>query len=129
MNSNYSIVRREVQKAYADCISDSEQAYEQRDLNFLSSLTVTVKDAIRILREVVPSYNEFEPANLRGLDENAQLYIAREGSVCVYVLGEKPTKTKKLLCDEFNYYPIAYQKKYGPKLFVIPGPVTRIWWD
>eukprot|EP01129_Flabellula_baltica_P004276 TRINITY_DN1474_c0_g1_i1.p1 TRINITY_DN1474_c0_g1~~TRINITY_DN1474_c0_g1_i1.p1 ORF type:complete len:135 (-),score=26.44 TRINITY_DN1474_c0_g1_i1:31-435(-) len=72
-------VLEEVKEAYSN---------ESPNLSFLSSQPVTRDEAIAIMEEAVPGYNDFQPELLRHLNEDSTLYIAREGSVCVYVVGE-----------------------------------------
>jgi hypothetical protein len=119
--------------AYADCVADNvmrKDAMQVRNLSFKSAHPVTVAEARGILsKAIVGGYNEFEPKLLRHLPQNRMVFIAREGSPCVYVLGPQFDQPKKLLADEFNFYPDKYVKTYGENQFAIPGPVTRIWFD
>ena len=53
MQTTLEIAMREVGRAYNE---------ETRNLNFLSTVELTVKDAIKVLKRHVPSYNEFKPS-------------------------------------------------------------------
>jgi hypothetical protein len=120
-NSNYETVREETRivheetrLAYADCHMDWETGSKLCNLSFRASHPVSRDEAIKIFGEFVTSYNEFGPELLKVLPEDAQVTIARQCSVCIYVKG-KIKKSAKLKCDEFDYYPESDE--------------TRIWWD
>jgi hypothetical protein len=119
--------------AYADCVADNvmrKDAMRVRNLSFKSAHPVTVAEARAILsKAIVGGYNEFEPKLLRYLPQDRMVYIAREGSPCLYVLGAEFEQDMKLTADEFDFYPDKYVKTYGKNQFTIPGPVTRIWFD
>jgi hypothetical protein len=117
----YKTVLKEVSTAYCDCGDmPFNVAMNKRNLNFKASKAVSVSDAIEIFKAAhVLGYNEFKPALLKKLPENAKVTIAREGSVCNYVKIPKNTPVlknlpKKMLADEFD------EQKNN---------VWRIWWD
>ena len=119
--------------AYADCAADNvrrQDAMRVRNLSFKSAHPVTVAEARAILgKAIVGGYNAFEPKQLRYLPQDRMVYLAREGSPCLYVLGAAFPQSDKLPADEFDFYPNEYVKTYGNNQFTIPGPVTRVWFD
>lgn len=86
----------------------------RRNLNWRASAPVTRDEAIAIMQETCPSYNEFKPSLLRKLPADAMVTLAREGSVCIYVDKVSPATAGSLKADEF-----------GGK----QGGLCRIWWD
>lgn len=119
--------------AYADSVENpTPDAMRRRNLAFKSAHTVTVAEARAIFAKACPhGYNAFEAKVLHAIPADRLLYLAREGSPCVYVLGpEMEAGTQdKALADEFDFYPDSYAKTCGDNRFTIPGPVTRVWWD
>jgi hypothetical protein len=117
--------------AYADCQNDSnEESMRNRNLSFKSAHTVTVAEAMAIFKKATPGgYNAFKAHCLRHIPDDRMLYLAREGSPCVYVVGPEFEQTKGMLADEFTFFPKQYVKTYGDNQFTVPGPVTRVWWD
>jgi hypothetical protein len=120
--------------AYADCAAadgaNMEDAYRRRNLAFKSAHPVTVVEAMQIFKKATPDgYNAFKAHCLRHIPDDRMMYLAREGSPCVYVLGPEFEQTNGMLADEFNFYPNGYRKTYGENQFTIPGPCTRMWWD
>ena len=110
-------VEKQVSDAYCELMMlnniTSDEADQLRSLHFRATRPVTRWEAIEILSAYVPSYNDFEPKWLLELPEDAQITIARENSVCLYVKGKinfKPTK-----CEEKHYNPETDE--------------TRLWWD
>jgi hypothetical protein len=103
-------------QAYADAHGDRpfSETESIRNLDFRAHAPVIRDDAVAIMREACPGYNEFKPDLLNLLPVKAQVLLAREGSVCIYVSGELPANPL-MLADEWNYYPESDQ--------------TRIWWD
>lgn len=106
----------EVKEAYFDCWNEQDaEANKRRKLEFRASLPVSRDEAIVIMKEAVPQgYNEFNAMRLVFLPVDAQLTLAREASVCVYVQGKLP-KNDELRNDEHHYI--------GDK------NETRLWWD
>jgi len=104
-------VYEEVHEAYIDCNELPDDALERRNLDFRASEPVTRDEAIEILEKCVPAYNDFKPKLLFKLPpsvaihgQTPQIFIAREGSVCVYVKGEVPQNLRSpLKADEFSY--------------------------
>jgi hypothetical protein len=108
-------VENEVREAYCDSNTSIpwEESSKRRNLNFLASESVSVLDAVSIMRKAVPSYNEFEPDLLTRLPKGSKVSIAREGSVCIYVMPPILKEIKAMKADEWS----------------TQGNLTRIWWD
>lgn len=109
-------IRLEAIEAYADAHplhGDSPSAMGRRNLHWRASAPVTRDEAIAIMEETCPSYNEFSPKLLRKLPADAMVTLAREGSVCVYVDKAGTASVKSLKADEFDN----------------DGTNVRIWWD
>lgn len=130
----FSIVYKEVSNAYSDC----HYGGGKRNLNFIASKSVSIDTAVDIFTRYVKCYNNFSPDllnYLKELDENGKVYIAREGSVCIYFetneilekteqkifIGNKINKNffSKMLVDEVDIKTISG----GSKRFI------RLWWD
>ncbi len=67
--------------------SRMHEAMQVRDLRFRAPGSMPVSEAMEIMAEACPSYNEFAPEVLALLPADAQVSIAREGSVAIYVKG------------------------------------------
>ena len=114
----YSVVREEVLAAYSDCNKLSE---DSRDLAFKASQMVSPNEACDIMCEALDcshdeeGYNNFRPELLTFLPSNSEVFLAREGSVCVYVkTSNLDAKTQSALrADEID----------------VEGDFWRIWWD
>lgn len=86
----------EVMDAYSDCWmtgenngqnrSGASNGQSHRNLGFLASGLVPRDVAIGILQIAVPAYNEFDYKSLSKFPEDCRFAIAREGSVCLYVV-------------------------------------------
>ncbi len=121
MNKPFDIIRREALEAYADSHPKLTQgqmssAMARRKLDWRASAPVTRDEAIVIMTEICPSYNEFSPGCLLKLPKSAMVTLAREGSVCVYADQTGTGTVKSMKADEWhpNY------RQDG---------LTRIWWD
>lgn len=120
MNSLIEPVRQRILKVYCDCRdfgTDWELVRKQRELDFKSDQSVTRDEAIAIIKEAIPvDYNLFEASLLKKLPKESKVWIAREGSVCIYVEGcMLATLQRSMRADEFSYDEKTNQ--------------TRIWWD
>ncbi len=120
MNSLLDGVRRRVLKVYCDCRdfgTDWDAVSKQRELDFKSDQSVTRDEALAILKEAIPvDYNMFEADLLKHLPQGSLVWIAREGSVCIYVQGCLLAELERIMnADEFSYNEATNQ--------------TRIWWD
>ena len=111
-------VEKQVSDAYCDVMMlnniTSNEAYELRNLHFRATKTVTRWEAIEILTAYVPEYSDgdnWEPKQLLALPEDAQITIAREYSVCIYVKGNitfcksAAKMIEQLKCNENDYNP------------------------
>ena len=131
-------VLKATKQAYWECWNPDEDDYaiinKQRDLSWRASVPVSPTEASSIMCEALGvkpdeyGYNEFKPDLLLNLPPDMKVYLARESSVCVYVVGDFPWADdteevhpltqyddvhKVLGCDECD-------KKDGE---------TRLWWD
>lgn len=89
---------------------------DTRNLYFHAVSPVDKKTAIKIMEEACPGYNAFTPDLLKLLPEDCQIILAREGSVCIYVIGDVPNTVEADECDYIKHeYPW--------------DNVTRFWWD
>jgi hypothetical protein len=118
-------ILNETKRAYADCQSQSDAAYQKRNLNFRASKAVPSVDACEIMchalncKSHVSGYNEFRPSHLLQLPAMSEVWLAREGSVCVYAKipeGESfdQDNADAMMADEFS---------------VEPNGSIRLWWD
>ena len=110
---------QEVKTAYADSTMEWELAVKIRNLGFRASQACSPAEAFDILKAAIPKgYNEFTAALVKKFPAHAQITIAREGSVCMYVTGvqahepELPSR-EELMADEYDW----------------TGNALRIWWD
>ena len=108
MQTTLEIAMREVGRAYNE---------ETRNLNFLSTVELTVKEAIAVLKKHVPSYNEFTPKLLAKLPHDSLVRIGRAGSPVIYVTSQfQPSQDTK--ADELDLHCWQGDKQ-----------VWRLWWD
>lgn len=110
-------VYAQVKIAYADCVENAltEETEATRQLEFRATQAVDPSTACAIMQELVNGYNNFEADCLKLFPDDCQIFLAREGSVCIYVLpGVKKLPTSlQLSADEFD-------ERNGE---------FRIWWD
>lgn len=112
--SAFKTVRAEALEAYADAHPvEQSNANARRNLNWRASAAVSPAEAISIMEETCPSYNEFTPELLKQLPSDAKVTLAREGSVCIYVDKVGDATVGNLKADEFDN----------------DGANVRIWWD
>jgi len=106
-------ILNETIEAYADCTMTWEMGWQRRNLSFKASAPVSRDEAIEIANKAIPGgYNAFKASKLKLLPVFAEIILARENSVCVYVTP--PVKEIKAMeADEWN----------------TEDGVTRIWWD
>ena len=104
-------VRRSVLIAYNE---------DTRQLDFRAVSPVDKKTAIKILKEAVPGYNAFTPNLLNSLPNDCQIFLAREGSVCIYVIGNILNTVRADECDL-----VEHPYHFGDNV----REVTRFWWD
>lgn len=111
----------------AGAYSDSHDLNAERNLNFFSRLPLQGKDFLNACFLCIPSYNAWDGKRfplqlLEFFGEGTEFFIAREGSVCIYVrpgqafdLISTPKFAKQIEVDEFGYDPT-----FG---------LIRLWWD
>src|SRR5574343_1507702 len=126
MNIKLLKLKKEVILAYADCNRDWERGQKLRNLNYRASLDVDKDTAIEILTVALgaktsedASYNNFCPSLLKNLPDDSRIWIAREGSVCIYVETKSEIDERKLMkeleADELDWWD--------------NNRWLRIWWD
>ncbi len=125
-------VANEVGEAYADCWSykpstrfDAEAwsaVAGRRNLEFLASRWLPRDEAQWVLEQYVKGYNAFTPALLQRFPDEAEIRIARERSVCLYV--RLPSGCDKKL-------PTARRVSADEKgdTCLQSSSCTRYWWD
>jgi hypothetical protein len=117
----YDDVARETMLAYADCTMEGTPHESLRNLGFHARRPVPAAVGMEIMRAAVPDgYNEFT-YDLVGRIEG-EVILAREGSVCVYVLS--PGTAPDLKEDERDEMD-AFCSDKAP----IGGRALRLWWD
>jgi hypothetical protein len=114
-------IYQEVKKVYSDCTLDFDVACKIRQLDYCSNNPVCIDTAIDILNECMTGYNNFTPnilENLKEIDENGEVYIAREGSVAIYFVSKLSREEKSVLEDieSNNYSEFEPHKFYGSTL-------------
>lgn len=126
-------VSKEVAEAYADCWDyhprpgivfgpEWSAIEDRRNLEFFASRYLPRDEAIWVLEQWVKEYNEFTPDVLERLPDDAEVRIAREGSVCLYVRlpygsqSKLPT-AKRMKADERD------------EVLLQSSRCVRYWWD
>jgi hypothetical protein len=115
-------VSNEVGKAYADCWERRHVSDQDRNLEFLATRWLRRDDAKWVMEQWVNGYNEFSPDVIDKFPEEAQIRIAREGSVCLYVklpygCSKKLPSAKRVSADERG------------ETVLLSSPCVRYWWD
>lgn len=114
---------QQILAAYSDC---NEFKAGERNLSYFCSVPLTGAELQTLMPECIKEgYNAFDSVNsvvevIRFFGDTAQFYVAREGSVCIYI---KPTegniwlngRVEAINCDEFSFD--------GNK------GMFRVWWD
>jgi len=123
-------VRQEALIAYADCVETArdghtresiEETMSRRNLNWKASHAIGTEEAVDIMKEVCPfGYNDFEAEVLGDLPDDCRVFLAREDSVCVYVLRGK-NEFPGMMANEKDL--IKEDKAHGKK------GEYRFWWD
>jgi len=107
-------VFEETKRAYGDL-----HDLPHRELGFAATYWVDRDTAHFIMRHCVPSYNDFRASIIKELPDNCLVRIAREGSVCLYVLHDfKRFENNIMKADECD-------TQVDHDL----GCITRLWWD
>jgi len=123
MNDIPKKLERDIQFGYADSwMANKSIAYDLRCLDFCSPEFLSKEQAKYLFSKYVKSYNEFNPELLDHLPDDVQIKIAREGSVCIYVvsktldsfsIAQRNALRKVMSLDEFSKNNNEY----------------RLWWD
>lgn len=112
--------------AYADCNQGWKKGKNIRNLDYRASLDVDKDTSIDIMTAALGAdspdeamYNNFSPTLLEKLPDDSRIWLAREGSVCIYVVTNikiKELKLMKLL--DANEVDLRNNNRW-----------VRIWWD
>lgn len=119
----------EIRTAYVDNQNDGrtfEQTQNIRNLDFKASESVSgwndIEDALKATGE---GYNAFEPVSVANriyeADPEAKVWVAREGSVCLYIETKYKQVMKRALKD-------ADEADTGKGRRGQPAQI-RFWWD
>lgn len=122
--NTFDRIAPKVANAYSDCLPEvvSTDGLE-RDLDFIQHETVKAKDLEKYLM-LIGQYNDFIPQIaskeiVETFGENAEVIIARESSVCLYIKPEHNVwfgrRCKPITCDEYS--------------FDTTLNMFRLWWD
>ena len=112
----------EIKLTYADNQDDGKPFEETRNirrLDWKADIPVSGDKLLAALMATGKGYNDFEPINVTDtiltVDPGAEVYVAREGSVCLYIKTSQPHQMIVTLnADEGD---------------IQPDGVIRIWWD
>lgn len=121
-----SVLEKEIRKTYADCQSpyaSFEVTSKIRRLDWKADEPVSGEDVREALNAAcVSGYNEFDPVNVADailtVDPEAKVYIAREGSVCLYIKTEHKKMMIRALKDEM-----------ADEQDIQNDGTIRFWWD
>lgn len=122
MNKKLLALKKDVMLAYADCNRGWEKGKNIRNLHYRAFQDVDKETAIEIMTAALnpnTGYNGFCPSLLKKLPDDSRIWIAREGSVCVYVETNSKVNELKLMreleADELDWWN--------------DNRWLRIWWD
>ncbi len=118
----YETLLEEIRRTYSDNQDDGkdfEETENIRRLDWRAETPVSGGKLLGALQAIGASYNDFEPINVTDtiltVDPDAEIYIAREGSVCLYIKTSLPHQMMvSLNADEVD---------------IQPDGLVRIWWD
>ena len=110
-------VAQQVMLAYGDCNN-----LISRNLDWRASEFVSRDKAISIMKRYVPSYNDFEPDLLLNLPEDCHIRLAREASVCMYVMTDEKPDARLMKVDEISEDVEIIENNVMVKIW-------RLWWD
>jgi hypothetical protein len=139
----------EVAEAYCDCWDNTQSFWEKigrRNLGFRASQAVSPKIAAAIMEVCCKQYNRFAYDLLKLLPDDCEVTLAREGSVCIYVMPLPSRKELELhdFYEELHADEITKLTKttFGIGFYYEANPETerltpfggyegevRIWWD
>ena len=134
--------------AYEDCLDIEHGDIEQRNLDFITKETVDVSRVIQFA-EIIKGYNYFTPKVLnkvlevlvsrdgygvsgetelshddwiKRLNDSFDFYLAREGSVCIYIKAKRNLWARDVAKLEKLTDECMFCDLYGQTLL-------RLWWD
>jgi hypothetical protein len=126
-------VSKEVAEAYADCwdynpgsrVFDPDawqRVAARRNLAYLATRWLPRDEAQWVMEQWVKDYNNFTPDLIARFPEEAEIRIARESSVCLYVklpwgCKKKLPTAKRVMADERD------------EVFSVGSLCVRYWWD
>jgi len=112
----------EIKRAYADNQDDGKSFDETkhiRNLDWVAEIPVSGDKLREALKATGEGYNDFEPINVTDtiltVDPEAEVYVARKGSVCLYIKTDLP-----------HHMIVALNADEGD---IQPDGLVRIWWD
>jgi hypothetical protein len=112
----------EIKTTYADNQDggkDFEETKHIRRLDWKAEESVSGENLLEALKAIGEGYNDFDPINatdtILTVDPEAEVYVAREGSVCLYIKTDKP-----------HHMIAALNADEGD---IQHDGLVRIWWD
>ncbi len=112
----------EIRHTYADNQDDGKDFDETenvRRLDWRAETPVCGDELLEALKATGQGYNDFEPINVTDtiltVDPEAEVYVAREGSVCLYIKTSQP-----------HQMIVALNADEGD---IQSDGLVRIWWD
>lgn len=111
----------EVMTAYSDCNGHKGP----RNLGYIASKSVTAQEICNLMRAAVPEgYNGFEAdKSIPVLVEffgDAEYFVAREGSVCIYIKPKQNVWFTRRTVDCLNADEVLFDSE---------KQMFRVWWD
>jgi hypothetical protein len=104
-------IKEVVGDIFIEVYNEVRQAYKGDKFTFKASHEVSRDEAYKIMKKIVPEYNDFKAEKILNLPEDSMIKIAREYSVCLYVRTSQPIS-----------------KKFANEVDFKDG-VWRLWWD
>ncbi len=125
-------IGRAVLAAFADCHgseSSRNLGMSTRNLRFRAPGSTSVSDAMEIMSVACDGYNDFRPELLALLPADAQVTIAREGSVAIYVKGN-PFNIPGHLINDYSANAAANPQFQASEIsYDAEKDETRLWFD
>lgn len=120
------VLEKEIRKTFADCQSryaDFDVTKNIRRLDWKATQPVSGNEVREALSAIcVDGYNAFDPVNVADailtVDPEAEVIVAREGSVCLYI---KTTHNKLMM--------MALNNEAADEADVQTDGSIRFWWD
>lgn len=117
-------LEREIRITYADCQSGdyARKFIGQRRLDWKAAKSVSGNEVREALLAACEGYNCFDAAAVASaivsVDPKAKVYVAREGSVCLYVVTDYPSRMKR-----------NSVMKHADEVDTMKDGSIRFWWD